>query len=419
MNEAVSFFRHRKIDRGETHRIEIGPTHFYVYSQESIPSRLPQDRETADRDAVQEAYREISNAVRQQGGGVIVKVVDDITGRRVSVETVGQKTSQRSLRYVVLAPGQPFRFADDDETKLPLAAHLVIPVDDEAAEHLQQFVSQLEWLPPDLEMLVLNAIRRPSLDARLAKVEAAVFRSPGDKPSGMGLIARFRRALDKYEVAAGVPLIALIIAIAYFLLPHPVSFTKPAASNAGEGTNTTASVTDTSATAGVTKHDHVSEARKLLAKLREKKGDDLKTLYEKHFETLDKLDATDQDIQRLFDPYQQGAVDNRPFLWGLIKLQVLKLEPESKTFLAPWDAFTPTRKVMTKLGLNNIKTKDVVGYDLLAALACKLSVESPARPTLNPTSDNPVTFDGKCDAFTTETIPKGLAGLNAFLDKRQ
>ncbi|HEX6158939.1 MAG TPA: hypothetical protein VF111_02155, partial [Thermoanaerobaculia bacterium] len=217
MSEAITFFRRRESDSGETYRIEIGPSRMYVHSRKRLDTKLLQ--QAAGRSEIDRAEGELRQAISNNGNaGVIAIASDDGSGRELRVKWCGAKSSQSPDEFLVVTPGRAPYFLERNE-RVPPGTHVIVPVDQDAARHLHDFVDHLAALPPDLESLVLTAIRRPSLDTRLSKVETKVFGDTATETPGGGWFARTMGAVPAvaYRVAAMVVLAVLLGANAWFL----------------------------------------------------------------------------------------------------------------------------------------------------------------------------------------------------------
>ena len=432
MNEVVTFFRHRRNDPGETYRIELGMCRFFIYSRKPIPSRLPESRKSTDRDALQDTSRDLQKAVAKQDGGLILKIIDESNGRIVEVTTIGTKSDAVS-EVLVLSPGRPPRFSSSKSGRLPVSSHLIVPVDEDSLAHLHQLIDELAWLPADLEALMINAIRRPSLDARLERIEEKLFGETAEQTANAGWLERMKLRLNRwltpmtYRVAAAT-LLALLLG-ANALLFHQINSKLQASTTStseNDTSKTTVASTETSTSkpsAELPKQDTLAnKARKLFELLRKKRDANpkLQALYGAHFTEMDKKDLTDQEIIALFRQYDGvgGATANRPFLWGIVKLQALEFDPNVKDeILRDGLAYTDMKNVFTKIGLANIQT-DPAKQGLLAALACRMGYDTEA-PGLKQTTTERFVFvpNGKCDQYTDAHIEKGLDGLIAFVEK--
>lgn len=423
MSEVATFFRHPEKHSGETYHIEIGSSHVSVYSRKAIPSKLL--KQAVDRKETDIGLKDLRSAVNQGGGGVIVTVSDDGGEMNLKVDWVGPK---EDCQFVILSPGRGPRFSQDKE-RLPAASHVIVPVDQDAEDNLRRFIGQLAWLSPDLESLVLNAIRRPSLDSRLNNVEARLFGQSSDEALNAG---RFRRTMvavkrwatsQAYSVAAGL-LTLLLVANGLLLWRLYSRLGQPYTVNPAAHTSTSATqrTNDSSKTVTRAKRDaeFVDEARDLFKILHAKRPTDpvLDTLYKEHFREFDDEALTDEQVAGVF---RRG---NQRFLWGIIKLQALKLEPRpaDPTFLTAWDEMTATKTVLRNIGTNRIEA-DSEGLRLLAAIACRFDYSTPPEPTpgLPETPSAPALVfevDGDCSTLTATDIEKGLQGLIKFVEQR-
>jgi len=434
MNEVVTFFRHRKNDPGETYVIKLGTCRIFVYSRRSIPSQLPKNRENADQDSLRQAFQDLQKAVGKQDGGFIVKIIDESNARTVEVAAIGMK-SDAVRELLVLSPGRPPRFSSTREQKLALSSHLIVPVDEDSLAHLHQLIDELAWLPADLEALMINAIRRPSLDARLDRIEEKLFGETAEQTANAGWLERTKLRISRWLTptmvrAGAATFLALLLGANAFLLRRIDSklIAGPVSSTAASQTSTTA--TTSSQTTSIENPavqpnagTLVNNAKTLFQLLRKKRSANakLQILFDAHFTEIDKDHLTDDEIRRLFRQYDgiAGAPANRPFLWGMIKLQALELDPGlDDVFLRNWLEYTTTKTAFEKIGLARIEA-DAARQGLLAAVACRMGYGAPDAPGLKQTTTKPFVFvpNGKCSDYTDAHIERGLDGLIASLEK--
>lgn len=418
MSEAITFFRRRESDSGETYRIEIGPSRMYVHSRKRLDTKLLQ--QAAGRNEIDRAEGELRQAISNNGNaGVIAIASDDGSGRELRVKWCGAKSSQSPDEFLVVTPGRAPYFLERNE-RVPPGTHVIVPVDQDAARHLHDFVDHLAALPPDLESLVLTAIRRPSLDTRLSKVETKVFGDTATETPGGGWFARTIGAVPAvaYRVAAMVVLAVLLGANAWFLreVSGKLGKTEEGVKNDEQKAGmkaAQASVVAVKTQEAAKTVDLLGEARPLIEALRAKSDAPLlKELYASHFAALERQPFKESDIPALFD--------SKPFLWGLIKLQALELvpSPPDRTFLKKVDAWSPTKKVFSDYGVQRIQGEDL---DLLAAAACRMKYASPKVPGLPAGDDPPLEFvpNRKCTDYTDQHLAAGLESLTEFVEKQK
>jgi hypothetical protein len=441
MNEIATFFRPRGKDAGATYhfgvRPEKGPSQqFSVYCRDA--RRLKGlNPEEAPKDWNANAYYDsLKNDVKGRGGGIIVRASGDGPSKTLEVENVASGKAQPS-QYVLLAPGRPaYLHPIADRQNVPAASHAIVPVDEESERRLVTFVEQLPWFSPDFEALVLNAIRRPTLDSRLDNVETQLFGETAEtarnEANARGW-ARFRIRMEKllsksstYGFAAAGVLVILGAANAWILYDLNSRIPTSAVISAGGNKKLAVETTDTSNSnpadaPGTATTPLVAATQQLLKELNKKKSTDrIKTLYESHFQGFaDKQNLSDGDIERWFatQPSSDGS-DSRPLLWGLIKLQTLKTNPRQSDInylqgAGKWSA--------SKVILDNMRVKlgeDRVGQRLIAALSCRLGYDNTQTPTL-PKSDSSDALNlmpgTQCSDLTDEDIAKGLTQLIGFV----
>jgi hypothetical protein len=180
MSEPITFFRKRQQDAGYTYAFDLqsstrvyGSTlrvyRVFVYSREPVEEEAVQPHKLLDYDQELEKLRQ---AIRSDA--VIVWTYEEGAKRSFQVVPVGAEGS--SLKsYGVLRPGSALSLEEVNFKKwlqVSAGTHLLVPVSRDAEGHLKNLKESLDSLPPDLESLILYAIRKPSLDSRLRDLEA-------------------------------------------------------------------------------------------------------------------------------------------------------------------------------------------------------------------------------------------------------
>ena len=377
MPEIATFFRNRRNDDGETYDFSVtsdrrGEHELFVYARKRLEEEeWPSRRQFGDLNA---AWNAISKAVQRAGGGVIVTSSVNGSSRTIEVRNVGD-CGAPAQRFLILRPGFPAHSeASGRKHTIQQGSHVIVPVDEEADKHLEAFRQDLTWLPPDYEELVFDAIRRPSLDTRLANVEKTLFGSL--KTAARSVFDPAVRTL----AIAGL-LFVLILANAFELYqveklwhswPQPVqpvqqSSARPTAPPQpqhpdGGGLRKTTSIG----------HD----VKGLLSAVHKKrtKIPGLKGLYDANFKDFDNDTTTDEAIDRVFQTPQ--TEQERALLIGIIKLPAT-LDPALE--------------------------KDGTARTMIANIACRAGW----TPEL-------VTAGGEkspCDALGTDDIQKGISLL--------
>jgi hypothetical protein len=419
MNESATFFRNRKEDQGETYQfcVKTGSEiyRFSVYSRRPLQSRRFVDQEIAQKDVSGFAKKVCEEVEKDGDGGLVVIVSGEERARSVEVRRLGPDLAEPARRFAVLIPGMPADFRQIQEKhRVPPGTHAIVPVDAAAEERLAAFVEQLPWFSPDFGSLVLNALRRPSLDARLSDVETRLFGKTAeearDEAVARGwrrLRLRARRALSRPAVYAfaSFVLVAIVLAGNAVLL-----YGLNSRMDAKSGVPASGLPARDSNKAAVKPADPVMQdalavnMRILLQELRSKSSNaTIQILYNEHFKPFDQPSASDAQIAAWFKN-QDGNGGSRPLLWGIIKLQALKLQiaQPNLAFLQKWDSIAATKKVFENLG--NLD-KDATDQRLRAALSCRMRYRTP-----------PFTYDHEsCDDLTDDDINDGLVPLIDFL----
>jgi hypothetical protein len=432
MSETATFFRNRADDPGETYELQIetpkGSYAVSIYARRPLPSSALKNHQVKDRNAVDRVLADLRRVVGDGGGGGwIVTAIDEGSARRLTARVVEGGYLEPVSRFWLLEPGRPAASvkADEKGQRAVVGSHLLVPVDETADQRLGEFVGHLGWLPPDLESLVLHAIRRPSLDARLNKVERKVFGETADdalRPGWGSGVKRWLRS-NLYGTAALILLGLLLGAGGWWYMNHRSASTdkKALPSNKPAPHNGTAPSPDTRY---VTPSDDVfiDDANTFVETLRAKHetSKTLQAMWDGHFKKLDEP-LNENDIKALFRQHSGAAndPDNRRFEWGVIKLGtfVYQASAADAPFLHDWERVTLTRQIFDDITLTKIRQdRDI--HLFLAALACRLGTENPPAPRLQ-TAKATGTFDfgGKCGDYTASHIREGLVRLNDVVNR--
>jgi hypothetical protein len=439
MSDVATFFRHREKDSGETYRLqfETGKSahRVSVYARKPLQSSTLRSLQVKDRDGLEVALRALRKDIAGQGGGGwLVAATDEGSSRRLSVAGIPASGFEPASRFFMLSPGRPTSMYDtgDKTLKVPLGSHAIVPVDEEATAKLGEFLSYLSWLPNDMESVVLNAIRRPSLDARLDRVETELFGRTAAQELRGPWTAQVAQALRSNVVrVAAVVLIVMMLGVAGYSMRdkwtwrlNSTATVEPAEPPAPQPTVTTP--TDTgSKPPTATEQAVVDEAKALIRQLRAQKSTaDIKYMWEGHFQAIgSSAEPTEGDIRRLLSHYEENKSkpEETAFLWGLIKLQAYQRKPTrtDKRFLLDMEQQTPTREVLSDVQIATPASGDPGAkgaHDFIAALACRLDENKPPSPTLRkPKSMEPLNLGGRCEEYTPAHLIAGFKTLQTFV----
>jgi hypothetical protein len=400
MNDVATFFRDRQKDSGETYQLTLegwrGTHRVSVYSQRPIESRALEDQSVVLQQDYDVALKDLRNAVTGSGGGgMIVIANDESRSRTFSVMRVNAKPYAAAQGFVALSPGRDPAFVSIDGNnrgyKCAAGAHALVPVSEEAQQRLQDFLGYLSWLSPDIESLVLNAIRRPSLDRRLDRVETRLFAQTADEAltgANQNLLGKIRNWMalsvppPVIRVATAV-LLAVLIATNGFVLYRLYPRGDVMVVYAAPGKSKLAAV-----------EPFVDDAKALLEALHKSKDPLLRKVDEAHFASL----ATDEEVQKAFG--------ERPALWGLVKLQMLAIDSQSRStdFLEAADAVTRTKEAYAAIPQARIPDD---ARRFLTAAGCRMHYESP------------MPFESEdCTKVPVEAFEEGLQRLTTFVKGR-
>ena len=453
MNAITTFFRHRERDPGATYQVNLRlPRYnylFHVYARRPMESRALQDRELPDEKAYNTAFQDLYKDLGTHGnGGWIVTVVEDGVPHCIGVHAVSGMDTQPASGFAVLAPGRaPYFLAPASQgLDLPVGSHLVLPVDEHAEAQLQDLIGNLAWFPPDFESTFLNTLRRPSLDARLDRIENKLFGQTAAadlKEAGTKFLPHTWRMSRRWLLRPAVLWAGVAVALALLLAWNVLLLSRLAhgideidvqiASLPGSPPPSLPDVGGGGAARPLAEVSALGRgAQELLARVRGKQTSDpvLDLLYKEHFASLAE-GKSEAEVAKLFEPRPTGLKStepgNRPFLLGLIKLQALKLkpEPQDKEFLKAWDNITATKRVFQdEIGRQNL-ANDAEGLKMLSALACRLGYSTPVSPGLPDLSTDQRSSPAfefspgrRCEEFTAEDIENGMKQLIDFVKER-
>jgi hypothetical protein len=273
------------------------------------------------------------DAVKSRGGGIVVMATVDGTSKTVEVRCVGAGDYQPPKRFLMLSPGRPPYFCDSDgANKVSAASHMIVPVDAEAEQQLKVFYDQLPWFSPDFESLVLNALRKPSIDSRLDDLEARVYgQTTGEsqKEAGRGPWERIWLALQNVLsngttyalLAVGVIIVLLFIDVWRLQDLKGAIDARQTAQSLRHEDKAPAPVKPKTETAEEKETKKLTAAtQQFLTELGKEKesNEKLKDLYDQYFQNF-RPDAKDMDKW-----YAPDGEDNQLFLSGLIEAQKMK-----------------------------------------------------------------------------------------------
>jgi hypothetical protein len=404
MPETSTFFRNRSADDGETYHFRItagAATHdMAVYTRSRGDSQVFRDREIPQK-GLNGAVAEIEKAVVRSGGGVLVRATEEGAWRTLDVRFLGETERARTV-LLLTAAYPPRAVAADGKIRLPEGAHVIVPVDRDAEERLRDFVAQLTWFSPDFESLVLDAIRRPALDARLADVEKQVFGTARNTTSGRlrrAAVTGGRMLLSPVVQSATIAcLLVMLLAVNVFGLLRTAGTSTPPVSQSAPPVTPAVGAPLPVARVSAPVDPLASAAKALIDAVHDKapSNDTFRVLYDTHFKNIE-----DSEIAAAFT--RPANNHQRALLMGIIKLQVLKLQGTTgeTSFVAPWNTFELTNHALETL--HEKARADDVGRRMVAALACSVG------------GDKLVPADS-CDGVCTANIEPGIRQLIDYVN---
>lgn len=426
MSKAITFFRNRQQGTGQTYELEIQDSarayQIYIYARKPLDEALVRTRQLRGGSAKDEVDK-IMQALQRGEGGVIASTYEQNSQRSLWIIPVVSGGKAAFGSFGLLRPGHPSLHLEPLNEKslyFPPGSHALIPIDKEAEEYLRGFQEYIGYLPPDLESLVLHAIRDPSLDTRMGRLEATVFEGRGKPAAAQSRrsgVAQpwFKKLLKPVPVwPAAAAVLGLMLAVNSILLYLHLNPSDDSAEATGESTEPGQEknklgpgIRDILRIQTATPEQKVFEVIEAVhQRNKEKGGSDpvFKTLSEGHFAKV----RESADLPNVLVPSDDGKL----LVVGFMKLEALRLDStaESKLFGA---ANNPT----TVSGFYTDQKLNPNGSsrDMLAALVCKVHT-SPEVPKPNPAGAFRFS-DQSCDKIPIEKAASGLDELLKFVQK--
>jgi hypothetical protein len=415
MSKAITFFRNRRQETGQTYefRIEEPPQtyRFFVFSRKPLEEKLVQTRNLSKEggSSAKAEVEKIKAAIQRGPGGAIAMIYEENRDQYLWTIPVVSQPEVAFGAVGVLLPGDPalnLESLSDSKGILPFppGAHALIPVDKEAEDSLRGFQNHLRYLSPDLEALVLHAIRDPSLDTRVSLLEAIVRKDMAESSTGKGWLLRLFPFLAKARWLRRPVSIWPLIAILFGLMLAANSFLLYSIllsmqQRSGNGAVTVPFIArhpePPAPAASTTAGQKIFE---LIAAARKSPNPGLSALSKGHFSKVQK----ESDVKKILVPGENGALLAR----GLMKLEALRLDPTAAKDLLG-SANNPTQ-------VNNFyqgRDLEASSRELLAALACA-GFGSPGLPSTQSAEAVPFADEGQdCKSFPLEKAVPGLDDL--------
>lgn len=314
--------------------------------------------------------------------------------------------SERPATVGVLSPGYPFSLErlNGKVQELPRGSQVFVPVDREAEKALHGLKKHLEYLPKDMQNLVWHALRMPSLDARIDRLEARILGKTASQEQGaVGFGSRLADWFRK--PAVGWSALALVLAAllgyggyqAYYFLSAAPAPPAPAQAPPNPAIQEAARSID-----------------EIFRVIEAKKNDSraFLRLSQVHEDDLERASST--EIERVFTEGPSEELDR--LLLVPIKLEVLKLDQGADTaFLDEPDNLGPTTEALARIN-PEVLAADSVARDLLSSLSCKLRSAKPEEvPPLPPPGAGGPTK--RCKDFPLEKAIPGLKAIPTFMNE--
>lgn len=399
-NIPVTFFRDRSAG-GETYRFDVGwqahVRRFHVYSRRRLEGRKLKNRDAKGKDEANDVLSDLRSLLADKGGivAIVTEEREPQGSRRLNVFPVSAKGDDPPQNFGVLRPGYPlvFEAVSEKEIKLHPGSHVLVPVDAQAEEQLDGLRRHLAFLPADLEALVLNALRKPSLDSRLERLEAKVFprEAAGGGDGGRGWLrasaARLRSPLARAAVLGTLSVLLLLLAGGgYLYWRHRQSQSGSLTSENPSETSPTAVVDP--ATGAVSEpvtpertapsDDSAETWRQLFAAAEQSRDPRIAKVYGQHFlPSGERLLVAGGLAQLLGEKGQSDAKrdEARQVMWGVVKLAAMRLAGEQALPSGFLETTDPQPWTVSKEALRLLDTQGLLAEpwanSLLAFLLCE------------------------------------------------
>ncbi|MFO1429794.1 MAG: hypothetical protein U1F76_06595 [Candidatus Competibacteraceae bacterium] len=414
MNEIITFFRNFEQDQGRTYRLIIQlPDKAYslsIYSRLFFQkSEFFSDQEFKDTESYYAYKAQLINLIGQSNGGFLVEVRDGNEHLEIKIQAIGAAESEgwsppRQVFY--LEPGYRLTERPFDGTELDLKlskdSHLILPVDEDAEKHFRSFRENYSsWFPADFEPIMLNLLRQPTLDLRVARLEEKLEEKsleekaqekPKEQPAPV-TEASDNVALSKQDTQPS-PLMVTTLILAGILaatgiygyenLVNNINMLKASMESINTKINKSPVATSTASTplqispspVTETQYDSsvkglsgaVNDLLVLLSKERQQgKDPNINKLWDKHFSGIQNIGNLDQNM--VSDLFKR-----KEFLWGMIKLPIVEAQSDTN-FLENVDAISATasiyREILDSKQQNAINSDEAI-RTMLAFLTCQV-----------------------------------------------
>ncbi len=462
MGDFVTFFRNRDLDSGREHKIKMQDQQslyvLHVYTRTRADLSSFNDGLLRQK-GVQAVFGDLKREIAGTGGGGVIANASDTSAQ---ITLVGSQGYRAPSNYTLLQPGFPPQAvpAGSDKIPLPEAGHLIVPVDQAAQSSLEEMLGFLRWYSPDVESQVLDAIRQPSLDARVANLEDRLPEQPratqlpgaaaAKKSSKFRQLTSWTRRTLANTRLGGPILTALLLAalvLSFIILdsrlttlsdaveslqikagiplpskettepeeettdPPEAAADPPAAATDPPATaDRSTTATNQRPAAGATTAATDTLPKRLILAVRSKAPNEPTSaagvLWRTHFSEIN-------DAGRLgewTEEQQKRLYTDSTFLWGAMKLAIAQsgAAPASQDYLLGIKTWTATKDVLREVPPESFDQKTLA---MFAACGCRI-FPNRNRPSIRPTKSgqNPeILFGNKpCQSYTDAQIDAGL-----------
>jgi hypothetical protein len=402
----ITFFRGRQKSEGESCTFELPDpkrsTRLYIFSRKPLDSKLTENQ----GDDIDKAIEATAQVVQENGGGIVIALRDGERKMKVILRPPDQEASFEKVG--VLRPGYQLAFesVNGKWQELPRGSQVLVPVDQKAEQMLRDFKEHVEWLPEDIGSMVWLALTRPSMDARLEKLETRVFGSPAIEKKKAGFVEQlsewFRKPALRWSMI-GVVLAALLGLGVYSLYDYLT------------GKEQAVEAVDSQAQAAA---ESISALLHAMSPERNPPPTSaVRSIYKVHFSDFETM-----NVDELRGILEKPSKDRYRLMHGLIKLGLLELDPNAtdKTFVSGRSDLSETKKTFERIRAAKLETREA--RNLLATLVCRIGdFKVPILPETEAEdatlSRALVVAEGECAKFPLQTALPGLAGLKNFIEE--
>jgi len=355
----------------------------------------------------------------QPYGGIVFYAYDHNGMTRINTYVAEAKGYALPKQLLRLSPAGEPKFENiTDPIDLEVGDHLIVPISKDAEARLKDFHQNVDGLPRDLQSSVYNAIRRPSLEWRIDRIERKLLLPPATQIEWQRSSAGKKTHLDRLyglvmqQIPIGPAAFVALALMAGTLYTHDKvkeryekSLSK---SSIVTQTSDAPSVPDPVSREG-DQDAYPSEANDtkpaldaLFTALKGSQSKTLQDLYASHFQ----------------NHQEEPFGDSSPVFWGIAKLEALRLRliEDRNPILKEVDLNAPVKAIYrSRAGRKELQ--DATVLNLLAWGSCRQfrRAEMPETETV-PKEAFSLQTGHACDQWKAEDVVPGLKALTDWVN---